>query len=555
MNESSVNSSLIPVRMLTQYAYCKRLSYLEWVQGEFASNAEVVDGKYLHRNVDVPSGRERMGQEQDEKIHARSITLSDEALGLISRMDLLEIEGNVATPIEYKRGKVPDNSDRSYRDHMIQICAQGLLLRAHGYTCTSGMIYYIGSKQRVEINFDQGIVDETTDMIKEMREMSSSASIPAPLVDSPKCPRCSLVGICLPDEVNLLSEKTRQIDASQVRRMYPIRNDAIPLYVQEQGAYLSKSGERIHVKVKDKIVQKIKLIDVSDVTVFGNVQITTQAIRELCNRNIPVCYMTYGGWFTGMTTGLSHKNVELRINQYRTHGDKKASMSIAREIVFGKIRNCATLLRRNHESPPVDKIDELNGFAERARAARQYDTLLGIEGISARLYFSEFQGMIKSKSDSFNFDGRNRRPPRDPVNAVISFLYAMLTRQAAVTTSAVGLDPHLGFLHMPKYGKPALALDLIEEFRPIVADSACITLINNGEISDSDFIVTKFGVTLTSHGRRAVITAYERRMNSSITHPLLGYAASYKRIMETQARLLARHILGEIPSYPPFRTR
>ena len=470
-------------------------------------------------------------------------------------MDLLEINGNVATPIEYKRGKVPDNDDRSYKDHMIQICAQGLLLRAHGYTCTSGMIYYVGSKQRIEINFDQGIVDETTCMIKEMREMSSSASMPAPLVDSPKCPRCSLVGICLPDEVNLLSEKTRQIDASQVRRMYPIRSDAIPLYVQEQGAYLSKSGERIHVKVKDKIVQKIKLIDVSDVTVFGNVQITTQAIRELCNRNIPICYMTYGGWFTGMTTGLSHKNVELRINQYRTYGDKKASMSIAREIVFGKIRNCATLLRRNHESPPADKIDELNGFAERARAARQYDTLLGIEGISARLYFSEFQGMIKSKSNSFNFDGRNRRPPRDPVNAVISFLYAMLTRQAAVTTSAVGLDPHLGFLHMPKYGKPALALDLIEEFRPIVADSVCITLINNGEISDSDFIVTKFGVNLTSHGRRAVIAAYERRMNSSITHPLLGYAASYKRIMETQARLLARHILGEIPSYPPFRTR
>ena len=550
-----MSSDLIPVTMLAQYAYCKRLSYLEWVQGELAYNVEMVDGKYLHRNVDIPSGRKKMEQEQNEKIHARSITLSDEALGLISKMDLLEIDGNVATPIEYKRGKVPNNSEKSYKNHMIQICAQGLLLQAHGYTCTSGMIYYIGSKQRVEINFDQAIIEETINMIKEMREMSSATRIPAPLIDSPKCPRCSFVGICLPDEVTLLSEKTQQIDASQVRRMYPIRNDTIPLYVQEQGAYLSKSGERIHVKIKDKIIQKIKLIDVSDVTVFGNVQITTQTIRELCNRNIPICYMTYGGWFTGMTTGLSHKNVDLRINQYRTHGNKKASMGIAREIVFGKIKNCSTLLRRNHESPPTDKINELNEFAERARTTRQYDTLLGIEGISARLYFSEFQGMIKSKSNSFNFVGRNRRPPKDPVNAVMSLLYALLTRQATVTTSVVGLDPHLGFLHMPKYGKPALALDLIEEFRPIVADSVCITLINNGEICDSDFLVTKFGVTLTSHGRRAVITAYERRMNSSITHPLLGYAASYKRIMETQARLLARHILNEIPSYPPFRTR
>ena len=556
MTESNLNLDLIPVRMLTQYAYCKRLSYMEWVQGEFAYNADVVDGKYQHRNVDKPSGRKKLEQNStDEKIHARSVTLSDTELGLVSKMDLLELEGNIATPVEYKRGSAPENKDRTHEDHVVQVCAQGLLLRANGYTCTKGIIYYIASKQRIEVSFDDNTINKTLQMIKEMREMAKTDMIPPPLVDSPKCPRCSLVGICLPDETNMLSENISHINKDQIRRMYPIRTDAVPVYVQEQGSYISKSGECIHVKTKDKVLKKIRLIDISEITVFGNIQITTQAIRELCNRNIPICYMTYGGWFTGITTGLSHKNVELRINQHKKYSEKNSSMAIAREIVFGKIKNCATMLRRNHKSPPKEKISQLDGFAERARTTKQYDTLLGIEGISARIYFSEFNGMIKSESIDFDFNGRNRRPPKDPVNAILSFLYAMLTRQATTTVNRVGFDPYLGFLHRPKYGKPALALDIIEEFRPIVADSVCITIINNGEITKADVIKTSFGVNLTSAGRRAVITAYERRMDSTATHPLLGYAASYRRIMETQARLLSRHILDEIPVYPAFRTR
>ena len=557
MSKSEINTlDLIPVRMLTQYVYCKRLAYMEWVQGEFAYNADVVDGKYLHRNVNKPSGRRKLEQgSTDEKIHARSITLSDTELGLVSKTDLLELEGSIATPVEYKRGSTPENQDRAYEDHIIQVCAQGLLLRANGYTCTKGIIYYISSKQQIEISLDDEAVKKTLQMIKEMREMAKTDRMPPPLVDSPKCPRCSLVGICLPDETNMLSENACLTNKGQIRRMYPVRNDAVPVYVQEQGSYVSKSGECIHVKTKDKNIRKIRLIDISEITVFGTVQVTTQAIRELCKRNIPVCYMTYGGWFTGMTTGFSHKNVELRISQYKKYGEKSASMAIAREIVFGKIKNCGTMLRRNHKSPPKDKINELDGFAERARTARQHDTLLGIEGMAARIYFSEFNGMIKSESMDFNFNGRNRRPPRDPVNAIMSFLYAILTRQAMTITNTIGLDPYLGFLHMPKYGKPALALDLIEEFRPITADSVCITLINNGEITEADVTKTDFGTNLTNNGRRTVITAFERRMNSTIEHPLLGYVASYRRIMETQARLLSRHILGEIPTYTAFRTR
>ena len=246
-----------------------------------------------------------------------------------------------------------------------------------------------------------------------------------------------------------------------MRRLAPARDDAIPVYVHLQGAVVGKSGDQLEVKQKGQVLQKVRLMEVSHLSLFGNVQVTAQALRELCDRNIPVCHFTYGGWFNGITTGMGHKNVDLRCRQYLGAMVPDTALPVARQIVFGKIKNCRTLLRRNHRDPPVAILTELNRLADRAQNAPSMETLLGIEGAAARTYFSEFEGMIKSKSLEFDFQGRNRRPPRDPVNAVLSFLYAMLIKQATVTALAVGSDPYLGFYHQPKYGKPALALDLV----------------------------------------------------------------------------------------------
>jgi len=373
MAEAERVPDLIPVRMLTQYAYCKRLSYMEWAQGEFVANADVAEGKYLHRNVDAPSGSKKMSKNgSDERIHARSVMLSDANLGLISKMDLLEISGKRATPVEYKRGSVPDTEERTYLDHRIQVCAQGLLLRANGYECAKGLVYYISSKRRIEVAFDDRLVGETLQMIHDMKETMASGTMPPPLVDSPKCYRCSLVGICMPDETNMLAEDgSQRIGRDQIRRMYPARSDAVPVYVQEQGAYVTKSGDCIHVKINGNVARKIRLIDISEITLLGNVQMTTQAVRELCSRNIPVCYMTYAGWFAGMTTGASHKNIELRMAQHKKHANLDGRMAIARQIVSGKIKNCATLLRRNHTDVPKDALGSLDGLAERARNERR----------------------------------------------------------------------------------------------------------------------------------------------------------------------------------------
>lgn len=540
---------MMGLRMLVQYAYCRRLGYMEHAQKESASNAEVIEGRYLHRRVDEASSTKTL---ESDQFHARSVELSDPELGLSARLDLVEAEGGVATPIEYKRGKAPNTAEGTYLDHRIHVCAQGLLLRANGFKSEHGIVYYVGSKKRVVVEFDEKMVSQTRAMLREMEETVEQGRMPPPLVDSPKCPRCAMVEICMPDEVNFLSGSA---DAESVRLMYPKRIDAVALYVHEQGARVTKSGDCLDVRVEGKSARKVRLIDVSELVVQGNVQVTTQVLRELCNRGVPVCYTTYSGWFVGITTGGWHKNAQLRIDQHKIAADPDARMAIARKIVNGKIRNCATILRRNGKNLANGTLERLSEMANRALTERKYEALLGIEGLAARTYFGGFGSMIRSEGVEFDFTGRNRRPPQDPVNAVLSYLYSILTARATAVADRVGLDPYVGFLHMAKYGKPALALDLIEEFRPIVADSACITAINNGNLRPSHFVRTRFGVHLTKEGKRNAVLTYEKRMDSSVRHPSLGYSASYRRIMETQARLLARHLLGEIPEYPAFKTR
>jgi CRISP-associated protein Cas1 len=306
------------------------------------------------------------------------------------------------------------------------------------------------------------------------------------------------------------------------------------------------------------VIAEARLGEVSQVALFGGVHITTPVIHELCKRGIPVSWLSHGGWFYGITHGMSHKNVELRRRQYAAASDPERSLALARRFVQAKIANCRTLLRRNHPNPPATTLRDLKEDLRRAGVADRMDALLGVEGTAAHRYFSAFAEMLRPPSDGlgrFEFLHRNRRPPRDPVNALLSLAYAMLTREWTVVTQSVGFDPYLGFYHQPKYGRPALALDLIEEFRPLVGDSLVLTVINNGEITSEHFVEALGAVSLTAAGRSRFIEAYERRLSQEITHPVFGYRVSYRRVFEVQARLLARHLAGEVPEYPTFTTR
>ena len=555
---SSDAPPLVPARMLNEYVYCPRLAYLEWVQGEWVESSDTVEGRHAHRRVNRDGGKLPPPAEVDkaEKLDARSITLSSERLGLIARMDLIESDGGKVTPVDYKRGKRPHIERGAYDPERVQLCVQGLLLREHGYECDEGVLYFVGSRERVRVAFDDELLTATRQAVEGLRSVAAQGVIPPPLEDSPKCPRCSLVEVCLPDEVHHL----KGADVSPRPIAVPC-TDALPLYVQARRAKVSKSGETLVVTVDDAELATARLAETSQVVVMGNVSLTTPCLHELMWREIPVTWHSYGGWFFGHTTGNGHKNVELRTAQYRASFDERTCLRFARGLVSAKIQNCRTLLRRNwkraESSNPV--LVDLRGDSRRALRADTLPELLGVEGTAGARYFRSFSALLnEAESDaefSFDFATRNRRPPKDPVNALLSFAYSLLVRSWTVTLAAVGFDAYRGLYHQPRYGRPALALDLMEPFRPLVADSVVVQAINNGEVRPNDFKTAADSVNLTEGGRRRFISTFERRLGHEVVHPLFGYRVSYRRLMEMQARLFGRFLLGELPEYPNFTTR
>jgi CRISPR-associated endonuclease Cas1 len=338
------------------------------------------------------------------------------------------------------------------------------------------------------------------------------------------------------------------------------RDEALPLYVQARGAKIAKKGETLEVFVEDQKVQTARLIEVSQLVVMGQVYVTTPTLHELMAREIPISWHSFGGWFLGHSIGTGHKNVEVRTAQYRASFDPQVCLRIAKGLVLAKIQNQRTLLRRNWkvEQMPQEMLDGFQQDMKRSQRAVGLPELLGAEGQAAARYFGAFSSMISRTDEgtmAFDFDKRNRRPPTDPVNSLLSYAYALLVRAWTTSLTAVGFDAYRGFYHQPRYGRPALALDMMEPFRPLIADSAVIQAINNGEVRPSDFISAAGSVALTDDGRKRFIGAFERRLAHEITHPLFGYKVSYRRLLELQARLLARHLLGELPEYPNFTTR
>lgn len=332
--------------MVNEFTYCQRLFFLEWVQARFEDNPDTVDGRYQHRVVDAGGGRAPDAEDQADLKVARSVMLSSPELGVVGRIDLLEGDGGTVVPVDYKRGTPPATAARAWDPERVQVCVLGLLLRANGYRCHGGVLWFAETRERVEVAFDDALVLQTQRLLDELRVVAGRDLAPPPLVDSPKCPRCSLVGICLPDEHNALVGRPGR----QPRRLVPRDSEARPLYVTEAGTTVGVRDGRIEVRKKDQRLSSVRLVDVSQVTVFGNVQVTTQALRECFAREVPVSYLSYGGWLQGVSLGLPSKHVELRRRQVVVASSN--ALEAARLMVEGKIRNSRTLLRRNGRPAP-----------------------------------------------------------------------------------------------------------------------------------------------------------------------------------------------------------
>ncbi|MDD2756102.1 MAG: CRISPR-associated endonuclease Cas1 [Methanothrix sp.] len=555
----NADREMIPASMLAAFAFCPRLCYLQFVQGEFQDSAELAEGRFLHRWVDA---EQDAVPEEFVPFHARSVSLSAPQAGVCCRIDLLEGDGKSVTPVEYKRGKAHESPAGWYDPQMIQLAAQGLALQENGFSCEHGMIYYILSKERVFVSFDPALMAKTRELIEKLRMMAARGEIPQPLRASARCEHCSLAGVCLPDEVNLLREMEAERAAEgepeeeKIRMLLASRDDAVPVYVVGQGKTVRKRGERLEVwSYEEGKVSEARIREISKVCLYGGAEITTPAMVELMQRNVPVLHFSHGGWFLGICQGMSHKNVLLRIKQFQWAGDEGKSLSIARKMVAAKIENSRMRLRRYDADVPEMVLDSLATLAKDAENASRRQILLGIEGAAAGAYFSRLGSLLKTNPGDFSFEGRNKRPPRDPVNSVLSYLYGVLTKELFTTVQAAGFEPYLGFYHQPRYGRPALALDMMEEFRPVIADAAMLSLFNNEELTAKDFIRTGIGISIMPEAKRKVIAAYEHRMQTEVTHPIFSYKVSYRRVLEVQSRLLARVLSGELKEYPAFISR
>jgi CRISPR-associated protein Cas1 len=575
------SDDLIPVRALNQVTYCRRLYYLEYVEAVMPLNEHVEDGLFQHRRVDDPDLQHRRRKEGDA-LHTRSVQISSERLGISGKLDLVEEKNGEVIPVEYKRGSGPPSGNGSppfWDNDAVQVCAQGLLLEESlGVPVRRGILYYIGSKTRVEVPLDDDLRNKTLQAIQTIRELSRMDAPPEPLPAElrHRCFGCSLATICQPEETLYCLGRQQlspaQESASGITRVLPQADEGAVLYLQEPGAHVGKRSEHLIVRKDGQEIQRVPIAAIHQVVVFGNVQLSTQALECLATLEVPVVYLTSYGRFIAALQPAPTKNVMLRVNQYRLFGDPQRALGLARAVVKAKVSNQRTLLMRCLRSRSIDETTNggENGRASDEPAAREMldllnrldrvadpAVLLGTEGQAAALNFGQFHRMLKTAvpGRGFDFKTRNRRPPRDPVNALLSFSYAMLLKDCFSALCIVGFDPYCGFFHAGRHGKPSLALDLMEEFRAIIADSVVLTLVNNGSLTSKDFLVWREACQLTEDGRQRFFQVYEQRKSTVVTHPVFGYKMAYGRMIEVQARMLAAYVRGDIPDYTGFMVR
>jgi CRISPR-associated protein Cas1 len=333
------------------------------------------------------------------------------------------------------------------------------------------------------------------------------------------------------------------------------------LFITTQGAYLSKEGETVVVKVQNEVRLRMPVHTIGGIVCFGNVLCSPFLMGFCADNGVAVSFLTEHGRFLAKVQGPVSGNVLLRREQYRKADDDKASVEVAKSVITGKLANCRTVLRRvlrDHDEkvngPAIKEVSSMMSHClERVGNETELDVLRGIEGNAASMYFSVFNELITSQKEDFTFKERNRRPPLDNVNALLSFVYTLTMHDVRSALESVGLDPAVGFLHRDRPGRPGLALDLMEEFRPFLADRLVLSLINLKKVRKHGFTKTDSGaVIMTDETRKEVLVTYQNRKQEEIVHPFLEEKVYVGMLFHVQALLFARLIRGDLDAYPPF---
>jgi CRISPR-associated protein Cas1 len=575
-----VDECLWPARNVAEYAYCPRLFYYMEVEGIHLPSEDTEQGNRVHRRVDAPSMEcAPDGSEiPDQTRTVRGMALTSPVLGLTATMDLVEVNGLTALPVEYRKGRAkrptggggdsgeddpPAASAEPWPTDRVQAGLQALLLIEAGYEVPEVALYYAAEKRRIVLPFDDALKSESLATLEAARKCALGPR-PLPLVNDPRCPRCSLQPFCLPDEVNqqraaaACGAGCRNADAvPNPRKLWPPRDEGLHLVAQRRGTRIGVRGGAMTISDDNgSKVQDVPLANLESLSLLGSVQVSTQALTTLADRGIPVAFLTAAGRLAAMIDPLDSVSADTRRAQVRKFDQPGPCLELARAVVTAKIANQRKLLMRNHAALPAGVSEAMAQEIRRAENAGSLETLRGHEGQAAALYFANFAGMLKSDlAAEFDANGRQRRPPPDPVNACLSFGYSMLAHECTAALRTARLEPAIGAFHVSRPGRPALALDLMEPFRPLVADSVAIAAFNRGELQAGHFLRTSAGAAFTDAGRKAFFGVYGRRMEEEVTHPLFGYKLSYRRMLILHARMIAAWLGDEVPTLAFLTTR
>ncbi|MGH3437219.1 MAG: CRISPR-associated endonuclease Cas1 [Sciscionella sp.] len=527
----------LPISLVAHHVFCPRRAWLE-AAGETTDTQQVAVGTVAHEPTDdVGTSRAR---------RLRGIDITSAELGVVGRCDTVEVEDDGAlTVVEYKAA--PRRRRADVTDAMrVQLALQVQALGEMGFRVDGQAVYFTTSRERVPVDLTADDVAIARQAVLDTRATLSAPNAPAPLEDDPRCTACSHVGVCLPDERSL---------ATVPRRIIVADPDTQVLHLSTPGSRASTRRGRIEVTKQGENLASVPLERVQALVVHGNVDVSGALIRELLWRQLTVVWCSSKGRVVGWAAPAAGPNGAARPRQHRVSGTRR--LELAQEFISAKIANQATMLRR-HGGDAQGAVTRLRELQRQARSAGSVAALFGVEGDAAAVYFRSFATMFSSTARDvvgIGFTTRTRRPARDPVNAALNFCYGLLVGDVLRAVVACGLDPHAGFLHSSERNKPAMVLDLCEEFRAPVADSVVLGAFNNGELKETNFSDVLGVVNLRETGRRTLISAYERRVRTEFRHPLFGYSLTWRRAMEVQARLVLGVIDGTQDSYAGIRIR
>ncbi|MDQ7911190.1 CRISPR-associated endonuclease Cas1 [Phytohabitans sp. ZYX-F-186] len=527
---------LVPISLVAHHAFCPRRAWLEAV-GESTDTHQMAVGTEAHTPADDPTGS-RSGR-------YRAVDVISHDLGVVGRCDTVELDENAAmTVIEHKATPVRRRPEVT-EPMRVQVALLAGALADMGYPVNGQAIYFTNHHTRVDVDLsaeDMALARET--VAATVRTLAAEAA-PPPLEDDRRCSRCSHITVCLPDERPLAPVTRRIVVADPDTQVLHLTTPGSRAYVTRGRIEVSKSGEKLGTFPIERV---------QGVVVHGNVDLSSGLIRELLWRSLSVVWCTSSGRVTGWARAAQGPNGGPRLLQHVA--SHKGRIDLARQFVSAKIANQATLLRRHGDAPTT--VARLRELQREALEAPSLTHLFGIEGDAAARYFECFLTMFRTKvvaAEELSFSVRTRRPARDPLNAALNLCYGLLTADALRAVVACGLDPHAGFLHSSGRNKPALALDLVEEFRAPVADSVVINAFNNGEIRARDFSTVLGTTRIGERGRKALIAGYERRVTGTFRHPIFGYDVTWRRAMEIQARLVLGVVDGTQPRYQGIKIR